>query len=64
MSEEDAARMMMDHDTSGEDGWGTLIDTSVVDNGVYNILVGASDGKQTEQSPWTSYALKQVIVEN
>ena len=64
MSSEDMQRVMTHHDTSGEDGWAVLIDTSVVENGVYNVLVGASDGKATEQNPWTSYALKQVIVEN
>jgi KaiC/GvpD/RAD55 family RecA-like ATPase len=64
MSPEDQLRLMRDYDTQGEDGWGTIIDTSTVDNGVYTIFISASDGTEQDGDGPQNFAVKQVIVEN
>ncbi|MEE9564161.1 MAG: hypothetical protein V3V63_00430, partial [Candidatus Hydrothermarchaeaceae archaeon] len=64
MSVEDLAKTMQYHDSSGEDGWSALFDTAEVEDGIYNIFVGATYEGAPSENPWISIAGKQVVVEN
>ena len=61
MEEENAIIII---DAQEEDGWKALMDTTKVDNGLYDIFIAAMYEDAPEDNPWRSYAFAQVIVEN
>lgn len=64
MAEEDLAKIIQEYDTSGADGWKALFDTTKVENGLYNILIGPTYENAPSENPWTAVALAQVVVKN
>jgi hypothetical protein len=64
MTEEESAQVIRETDMSGADGYKVMFDTTNLENGLYKIFIGPTKEDAPEDSPWTDYAMAQIIVEN
>jgi hypothetical protein len=64
MAEEDLAKIVRQRDQNSADGWGLFIDTTAVDNSVYNLLIASTYEGAPAENPWLDYTQTQVIVKN
>ena len=64
MTAEESEQSIQAVDSSGSDGWKTFLDTTKVDNGLYQVFIATQPADATEENPWAGMAGTQVIVNN